>query len=165
MQKIALRGHVSPETAYMVNDYPYGNKRCRIRFWLEDGGKKGKRFVSQTENPKTLVWNAPKKSTYGDIIGLILDEKGHVQQYGFGLMRDFSRFEECARLFPEEIPGLRVYAKCAISYRERALAGEVYFTVNGERREYTAGERERDEAKLQEAKDALAMLDALEPAA
>jgi hypothetical protein len=58
-----LSGHTSPETAYVVNDYPYGyTLRCTIRYWLEYQPKKGFRLWSQTSNPKRpgLVWNKPK---------------------------------------------------------------------------------------------------------
>jgi hypothetical protein len=31
-----LKGHISQETAYLVDDYPYGFRlRCKIRYWLE----------------------------------------------------------------------------------------------------------------------------------
>jgi hypothetical protein len=31
-----LTDHTSPETAYLVEDYPYGFRlRCQIRYWLE----------------------------------------------------------------------------------------------------------------------------------
>jgi len=30
-----LRGHINRDTAYVVNDYPYGRVlRCRIRYWI-----------------------------------------------------------------------------------------------------------------------------------
>ncbi len=48
-----LAGHVSPETAYVVSDYPYGFRlRCQIRYWLEYSPTHGFRLVSQTTNPK-----------------------------------------------------------------------------------------------------------------
>ena len=80
---IPLTGHTSPETAYLVADYPYGFKlRCRIRYWLERHPSRGFRFVSQTSNPKVagLHWNKPKASTYA-LLGaaMFLDEEGHVQ--------------------------------------------------------------------------------------
>ena len=58
-----LKGHTSPETAYLVRDYPYGyTLRCQIRYWLEHKPGKGVRFVSQTTNPKRpgIVWNGEK---------------------------------------------------------------------------------------------------------
>lgn len=76
-----LAGHVSPETAYVVGDYPYGfTLRCQIRYWLAHN-KKGTRFVSQTSNPKVagIVWNKPKASTYADAGAMYRDEQGHVQ--------------------------------------------------------------------------------------
>src|SRR4051812_6298488 len=72
MRKLkVLRGHHSPETAFLVPDYPFGFRlRCKIRYWLATalkGGKKGEtRFMSQTTNPKVSaeVWNKPKGSIY-----------------------------------------------------------------------------------------------------
>jgi hypothetical protein len=80
-----LKGHVSPETAYVVDDYPYGFQlRCKIRYWLEYKKGKGFRLVSQTSNPKRgHVWNKPKASTYQRFGGcMFLDENGHVQWNG-----------------------------------------------------------------------------------
>jgi hypothetical protein len=87
-----LFGHVSPETAYVVADYPYGFRlRCSIRYWLEFKPKKGFRFVSQTTNPKRgNVWNKPKASTYSEFGGaMYLNEDGHctwsgLSQYSSG---------------------------------------------------------------------------------
>ena len=80
-----LTGHVSPETAYVVEDYPYGFRlRCQIRYWLEHDARRGFRFVSQTTNPKRgNVWNKPKASTYCKFGGcMLLDEAGHVTWTG-----------------------------------------------------------------------------------
>jgi hypothetical protein len=87
-----LSGHTSPETAYLVEDYPYGFRlRCKIRYWLEYKAKKGFRFVSQTTNPKRPgeVWNKPKASTYAMFGGaMFLDENGHVQWSGLSAYSD-----------------------------------------------------------------------------
>jgi hypothetical protein len=81
-----LKDHTSPETAYVVEDYPYGFRlRCKIRYWLEFKPGKGFRFVSQTSNPKRpgLVWNKPKASTYCRFGGcMYLNEDGHVTWSG-----------------------------------------------------------------------------------
>ena len=84
-----LHGHTSPETAFLVADYPYGFRlRCKIRYWIETatkGEKKGQqRFMSQTTNPKIPGehWNKPKGSTYSHIAVMYLDENGHVQNDG-----------------------------------------------------------------------------------
>lgn len=79
-----LTGHVSPETAYVVDDYPYGFRlRCSIRYWLEFHPKHGFRFVSQTTNPKNGLWNKPKASTYARFGGcMYLDDVGHVNWAG-----------------------------------------------------------------------------------
>lgn len=77
-----LKGHTNEETAYVVDDYPYGFKlRTKIRYWI-DTTKNGQRFVSQTLNPKTDRWNKPKKSTYNDVVCLVLGENGHVSTIG-----------------------------------------------------------------------------------
>lgn len=79
-----LEGHVSPETAYVVDDYPYGFRlRCKIRYWLEHKPGHGVRLVSQTTNPKRPgeIWNKPKASTYCTFSGcMYLDDNGHVQR-------------------------------------------------------------------------------------
>lgn len=80
-----LKGHISPETAYVVDDYPYGfTLRCKMRYWLEYNPKHGFRLVSQTTNPKRgNTWNKPKASTYMRFGGaMFLDDKGHVQWSG-----------------------------------------------------------------------------------
>ncbi len=75
-----LSGHVSEETAYVVDDYPYGFRmRCKIRYWLESNSK-GVRFWSQTTNPKKGdVWNKAKASTYALLACMYLDEQSYVQ--------------------------------------------------------------------------------------
>jgi hypothetical protein len=80
-----LTGHVSPETAFLVDDYPYGFRlRCKIRYWIEFHPKRGFRFFSQTTNPKRgNVWNKPKASTYARFGGaMYLDGDNHVQWRG-----------------------------------------------------------------------------------
>ncbi len=84
-----LVGHTSKETAYIVDDYPYGfTLRCKIRYWIETKPKHGQRVVSQTTNPKRPgeVWNAPKPSTYSPIRVLYLNaENGHVENTGISV--------------------------------------------------------------------------------
>jgi hypothetical protein len=76
-----LTGHTSPETAYLVADYPYGFRlRCQIRYWLEFKAGRGFRLVSQTSNPKRpgTVWNKPRASTYHVVAVMVIDEDDHV---------------------------------------------------------------------------------------
>lgn len=81
-----LRNHTSPETAYVVDDYPYGFRlRCKIRYWLEYHKTHGFRLVSQTTNPKRPgeVWNKPKVSTYSKFGAcMYLDANGRVWHAG-----------------------------------------------------------------------------------
>lgn len=77
-----LYSHTSPETAYVVSDYPWGFRlRTTIRYWIEskDAKNGGQRFMSQTINPKTNQWCKPKASTYSPIAVMYLDENEHVQ--------------------------------------------------------------------------------------
>jgi hypothetical protein len=89
-----LSGHNSPETAYVVSDYPYGFRlRCVIRYWLEFKKGRGTRLVSQTTNPKRplTVWNKPKASTYAEFGGaMYLDENEHVQWQGLTQYSDLA---------------------------------------------------------------------------
>lgn len=82
---IILKGHISPETAYVVDDYPYGFRlRCTIRYWLDCHPKRGVRLSSQTSNPKRGgMWNKPKTSTYCLFGGcMYLDDNKHIQWSG-----------------------------------------------------------------------------------
>lgn len=87
-----LKGHLSPATAFVVNDYPYGyTLRCKIRYWLEHSTRHGVRLVSQTTNPKRPgeVWNKPKASTYSRFGGcMFLDHQNHVQWSGLSEYSD-----------------------------------------------------------------------------
>jgi len=77
-----LYNHTSQETAYVVEDYPWGFRlRTTIRYWVEskDAKNGGQRFGSQTINPKTGNWCAPKYSTYYSIIIMYLDEKDYIK--------------------------------------------------------------------------------------
>ena len=96
-----LSGHVSPETAYVVDDYPYGFRlRCKIRYWMEHDPKWGTRFCSQTSNPKNATqgdrypyWNKPKKSTYDYVAAcMYLDEQEHVNWTG---LTQYNSIQEC----------------------------------------------------------------------
>lgn len=98
-----LVGHTSPETAYVVDDYPYGFKvRTKIRYWIENNVKKGKRFCTQTLNPKTGVWNAPKLSVYAPYMVMILDENNHVQMRSISLYANAGTVELFKSQYEEE---------------------------------------------------------------
>ena len=132
--RIPLEGHDSPQTAYMVDDYPYGRRlRCRIRYWLESAPSKGYRFVSQTEDPVKLRWNAPKKSTYQLFAGaMYLDGQEHVQWTG---LNEYSN-PKVALTFVKDFPGadyrlLTPFVKKKIKFLEGIIDGSVVFTVNG----------------------------------
>lgn len=101
-----LAGHISPETAYVVPDYPYGFRlRCQIRYWVETN-KRGQRVVSQTSNPKKegLVWNKPKASTYANIRVLYLDEQGYVQN---AILTYYADAQTIAQFQAEHAAGLQ----------------------------------------------------------
>lgn len=102
-----LTGHVSPETAFVVDDYPYGFRlRCKIRYWIEYRKSYGFRMMSQTTNPKKAgeIWNKPKGSTYVHVgAALYLDEEDHVQWMGVGYWTEKEKLDEFRRLFAEAI--------------------------------------------------------------
>lgn len=83
-----LVGHNSLETAYVINDYPYGYRlRCKRRVWIEQATKGASvglyRHVSQTTNPKKAgeVWNKPSASTYAPLVVMYIDQAdgGHIK--------------------------------------------------------------------------------------
>jgi hypothetical protein len=103
-----LPGHVSPETAFLVEDYPYGFRlRCQIRYWIEFNPKRGFRFWSQTTNPKRpgVVWNNAKASTYYRFGGaMILDASDHVQFVGLSEYSDAAQAKAFQESYGAAVP-------------------------------------------------------------
>jgi len=98
----ALYGHTSPETAYLVEDYPYGFRlRTQIRYWIEKKEGFGQRMVSQTLNPKNGKWNKPKAGTYSDVYAIYLDDVNHVQSFGLTGYSDEETIARFEAYFPE----------------------------------------------------------------
>lgn len=130
-----LYGHVSPETAYLVADYPYGRRvRCRIRYWIEQSARHGYRFVSQTEHPTSLRWNAPKRGQYVRFaMAMYLNEDGHVKHWGVGEYIEKSEAVlSFIRDFPQaDVHELKPFIVAKLVYCRRGAAGEVRWTING----------------------------------
>jgi hypothetical protein len=81
-----LFGHTSQETALEVTGYPYGRLRTSIFYWIETVAKKGDRFCSYTINPKNGRINAPKKSTFSNIMVMTRNpENGHIGAHALGV--------------------------------------------------------------------------------
>jgi len=96
-----LTGHTSQDTAYVVNDYPYGFRlRCKIRYWLEYKKGKGFRFCSQTTDPRKPGdwWNKPKCSTYRSLGGVMLmdTDNGHISWDG---LNEYCELEQAREFF------------------------------------------------------------------
>lgn len=142
----ALYGHNSPETGYLVEDYPYGGYRTQIRFWLEHSPKKGYRYCSQTKNPKTGSWNNPKKSTYALIAAnMYLDEKAHCH---WRAITEYSSAEEClafARDFPnsDSRKCLLVWCMKKAAFVKAYAEGTAYMSYNGVKQEHSEEEKIR----------------------
>ena len=127
-----LSGHISPETAKVVDGYPYGfRERTQIRYWLETKKGHGQRFVSQTLNPKTGKWNAPKPGTYSVILVMVEDESnGHVsterlQSGGYSSEDEIVSFET------RHAEAIGEYEKKAIQYirATNAASKYVHYTI------------------------------------
>ena len=77
--KQVIYGAVSPETAVVVNNYPWGFKlKTSQRYWIETT-KHGDRFITQTLNPKTNAWCNPKKSTYRAVMVITTEINEHTE--------------------------------------------------------------------------------------
>lgn len=71
------------ETA-TVDNYPYGYLKTQATFSLEWKKGKGFRTVFQTVNPKNGRINAPKKSTYSEVLLMVEKDNGHISYTGCG---------------------------------------------------------------------------------
>lgn len=159
-----LMGHTSEDTAFMVADYPYGRReRCRIRYWIEKKEGKGFRFCSQTEHPRTLVWNSPRRSTYSDIAGeMVTDEQGHVGWIGLTIYSE----PAAALAFLDRAPGgdvsiLRSWTARKVLFYTAVVSGEYVFTINGVPVERRESDIARDAATLEGWRAVATRLDAL----
>ena len=140
MIKQILIGHVSPETAFLVNDYPYGFRlRCKIRYWLESSPNKGVRFCSQTTNPKRGdTWNKEKASTYSRFGGaMYLDENNYVCWKGASEYDSLQNLIDFKNTFYAAIPEAfrPVFDKwmaAKIAYNDAKARGEVSIAIAGE---------------------------------
>lgn len=122
-----LKGHESPDTAYLVDDYPYGFRlRCQIRYWLEHDKKHGVRFVSQTTNPKRgNTWNKPKASTYARFAGcMFLDDAEHVQWSGAHEYMSAAELQAWCDQYREGVPA------AALELLDRFLAAKLAYAAN-----------------------------------
>ncbi len=140
-----LPDHYSMETAYLVDDYPYGRQlRCRIRYWIEFDAKKGYRFCAQTEDPKTLRWNNPKKSTYSHLaMEMYLDSRDYVQYASLDEYSKPAQVEAFLWDFPRSRcqPRIHLWAKGKVRLYTGFIEGTVSMTVNGVKKPWTEQEQ------------------------
>lgn len=87
--RVLPSSHNSPETAFIIPDYPFGFRlRCKKRIWIETAkqgkGKGQQRICSQTTDPRVSInaenkykdkeeeyWNKPKYSVYSSMCFLV----------------------------------------------------------------------------------------------
>lgn len=127
-----LSGHVSPETAYVVEDYPYSfTLRCKIRYWIEFKPKLGCRFVSQTTNPKRgHTWNKPKAGTYARFgMAMFLDCDGKMQHTGLSEYSDGNEARDWKEKYfggvPDEAqPALTAWVAAKLAYDANREKGD-----------------------------------------
>jgi len=60
-----------------IKGYPYGYLKTNVKYSLLSNNY-GDTLVFQSQNPKTKVWNKPKKSNYSPIKFIIINSKGHI---------------------------------------------------------------------------------------
>lgn len=132
--KTLLHNHTSPETAHVVDDYPYGFRlRCKIRYWLEHKPRFGYRFVSQTTNPKKTLpdgshpWNKPKAGCYDQFAVLYLDSQNHVHVDALGFYSSPEKFalfrqEYSGQMSPAQTAELDGFEKFISRYDPKAWA-------------------------------------------
>ena len=99
-----LYNHTSFETAYVVQDWPWGYKlRTEKRFWIESN-KNGDREISQTLDPRTGKWCAPKKSTYYPVrIFYTSDQGEEVKQLLWEVMRKDDKIKSFYELHKDNL--------------------------------------------------------------
>lgn len=142
-----LFGHTDEESAYVVEDYPYGFRlRTTIRYWLETT-KRGDRFCSQTLNPKTDRWNKPKRSTYCPVGAMFLDEEGHVTWAGLNTWADEEAIANFEAVLGDELTKAQRLQVAQLRGQNKAMEGVTFSIVENPTPEQTA-EINRNDARL-----------------
>ena len=119
-----MKQQPTEENPHIVNSYPYGRLRCICKFWIESNEKRGDRWVKQTQNPKTLVWNKPKKSTYSGVMVAYLDEEGHATYKSLWTGTDSEKYKEFIEFVGDSITLNKIqldrmkYIRSVIKYYE-----------------------------------------------
>jgi hypothetical protein len=133
-----LKDHTTKETAYIVDDYPYGFRlRCKIRYWLEHHPMRGSRLCSQTTNPKRVseYWNTPKCSTFAYLAGcMYLNKDDHVTWTG---LNEYSTAQESINwyetykdgLTPELLTRVEAWIRGKRKFEEAIEKGKIEITV------------------------------------
>jgi len=108
---------VSPETAIIVPDYPYGFRlRCKLRVWVEYKAGKGFRYCTQTSNPKKPgeVWNKPKAGTYSRVsMAIGVDPLGRLYP---SALTEYSDLDQYAAFEAAHGPALSPHAAASLAY-------------------------------------------------
>lgn len=94
--------HNSFETAFLIEDYPYGRTlRCQKKVWIEKatkGSQKGKmRVCYRTTNPKyeKEVWNKQHNGEYSQLLFLYIEkDTGYIKDTGIGSLGDLEYIEK-----------------------------------------------------------------------
>jgi len=75
MTKKNIYNHKNFDSAFEVDNYPWGFKlKTKVRYWIETTNR-GDRFVKCTLNPKTNKWCKEKKSTYNAVMVMTKEVK------------------------------------------------------------------------------------------
>lgn len=128
-----LYEHTNEQNAYLIDSYPYGQLRCKIKFWLESHPRRGFRAMSQTQNPKNNKWNAPRKGTYYILGGcMYLDDNNHVQ---YSMLSEYSKSQEILEFiqkFPQaDLSKLKTWIKAKKALNNAISQGTPIFRING----------------------------------
>lgn len=144
----ALNEAISAETAYVVEDYPYGFRlRCKLRAWVEYKPGKGFRFVTQTTNPKAAgeVWNKPKAGTYDRMCGVLTlaENNGHISYRGlneYSSLQDYKDFynKYRANFTPRALDSFQYWEALQAAKEGAYIALNVHNIYNATREEQAA---------------------------
>ena len=146
-----IKEKYTEETPYIIESYPYGRLRCKMRVWVESVKNKGDRYTTQTQNPKTLVWNKPKKSTYSAVMVLYFKENGFIDYLNLNFTTEaesYKKFIESVGDYPfndEQLSQLRVMRAYIKTYEN--------VTIEIRPRNGTEEEQEKQNKEQEEIKD------------
>ena len=98
----------------LVSNYPYGRLRTHVKYSIVSNNY-GETLVFQSQNPKTMQWNNPKKGGYSTIGFMAINSEGHIGTISLDYNDSESKIKAFESLFLEHMTQKQKIIFCKIT--------------------------------------------------